>query len=261
MDAQSQQGETSSSEFYTFVAQYNDEPPEATTLRPRNDQLNVAFGAPERRAAIWKVLVARKGEVYVMERSTGKYVKASLHKTGDWRVAWIDGNPTEHPVVAEVIEKKGRIIEQWQRPPAKLDGYTLAFSIVTSGDQLTEGSPESVPKRDMLWLQPPADNEIGAIVLAYMKPTGKPITLKGYLPLAVFMMETNEAVMVMAAKRLMKPEEADLFARHRSYLDNVRDGLVSAGKTDPWPKRAMFIASQTTSMKYLLDMRMSAPVV
>ncbi|GAA3460676.1 hypothetical protein ACFFSW_21035 [Saccharothrix longispora] len=259
MSAQSQQGGPTSLESYTFVIQHNDGQPQSVTLRPQKGELNFAFGTPERRAAIWKVAVARKGEVYVMERSTGQLLKTSLHKSGDWRVQWIAGNPTGHPVVADAIEKMGtRIIDQWERPVPKFEGYTPAFAIMTSGDQIMTADPGAIPKRDMVWLSPPEVDEVGFIMLAYMKPTGQTIELKGYLPLAAFMMDTGEVVMIMAAKRTMKPDEARSLIQLRERLDEARDQLIAAGKYNDRQTRALVVGAQSEEgIRYLVDARMS----
>lgn len=67
-------------EQYAFVMMREGEPPHSVTLNPKAGAIRVAFGTPERHAAIWKISASRSGEVYVMERSTGKFLKISLHK-------------------------------------------------------------------------------------------------------------------------------------------------------------------------------------
>jgi hypothetical protein len=68
-----------------IVFQRGNEAPEAFPLGKPGGNISIAWGEPTRRAAIWKVVANPKGDVYVMERKTGRYLKASLHKKV-WRM-------------------------------------------------------------------------------------------------------------------------------------------------------------------------------
>jgi hypothetical protein len=74
----------------TFVFQQGDEEPQALPLGKPGRDIGIAWGEPTRRATIWGVIVNPKGDVYVMERKTGSYLKASLHQSKTWRYAWIE---------------------------------------------------------------------------------------------------------------------------------------------------------------------------
>jgi len=86
-----------------------------------------------RRSATWKLwteAAGGKSEVYLACRSLGGTVKASLHESGKWHIAYSQ-TAFEERVRGEIPELEDRYIEKWPRPFEFTSGITLAFRIVT----------------------------------------------------------------------------------------------------------------------------------
>jgi hypothetical protein len=100
-----------------IVFQRGDEEPQAFPLGKPGGDISIAWGEPTRRDAIWKVVASPNGNVYVMERKTGSYLKASLHQSKIWRYAWVERAAESSPMVQSFVEATGdRVIDRWDRP-------------------------------------------------------------------------------------------------------------------------------------------------
>jgi hypothetical protein len=85
------------------------------------------------RAATWKCwtpIVKGKSDVYLACRELGYAWHASLHQSGDWRIAYIPKFFKENLGTFPGKCDK-RVIMQWPRPPQITEGVTLAFRIIT----------------------------------------------------------------------------------------------------------------------------------
>lgn len=194
-----------------------------------------------------------------MERSTGKFLKISLHKSGDWRFQWIVGNPDTAHIIDQVVEAKGsRIIDRWSRPEARSGGLTPAFGIITTGEDLRPSDPATAPNKDMVWLPELEPGELGHITIALLEAgTGEPVTLRGFVPLAGFMMETGELALVLAGKRMANDEEAEVFAQRRELMNHAREQAEQhRGTPLSDSMRAILYASRGDGMKYIHDIAM-----
>lgn len=61
-----------------------------TSLEPTRDGLRLAVGSLNRRSSIWRVWAAGN-EVYITVMGLNKTQKLSLHKSGTWRMAYLEG--------------------------------------------------------------------------------------------------------------------------------------------------------------------------
>src|SRR5688572_7046290 len=98
-------------------------------------QRALRFGIREgdRRAATWKLWTETSGgnsEVYLACRALGGPLKASLHQSGNWHIAYSQ-RTFEQRVQGTNPKFIDRFIEKWPRPPEMVPGVTLAFRIVT----------------------------------------------------------------------------------------------------------------------------------
>lgn len=97
---------------------------------------SIRFGITDRagkRAATWKCwspVGTGKQDVYLTCRELRGALKASLHQSGVWHVAY--SNPFFEENIQDPKDKaKGRFIEKWRRPSEISRGVTLAYRIVT----------------------------------------------------------------------------------------------------------------------------------
>ena len=130
----------------------------------------------DRRAATWKLwteAAGGKSEVYIACRSLGGTLKASLHESGKWHIAYSQRAFEEN--VRGVIPKfEDRFIEKWPRPSEIAPGITLAFRIVTPWSAVTNVLEESSARR-VIWLPNAPEPKATEIDILITQPT-TPVT-------------------------------------------------------------------------------------
>lgn len=138
-------------------------------------QRSIRFGITDGkglRAATWKLWTETSGynsELYLTCRSLGGTLKASLHHSGNWHVAYSHKAFKEN-VEGAIPKFKDRFIEKWPRPPEIAEGITLAFRIVTpysaTTNSLTTGKYKGVK-----WLPNAPASKATEIDILVTKPT------------------------------------------------------------------------------------------
>lgn len=119
-------------------------------------QRSLRFGigaADGPRAATWKLWTetARgNSDVYLACRSLGGFLKASLHQSGTWHVAY-SKQAFEESVQGVAPYPKDRFIEKWPKPAEIGPGVTLAFRIVTPFSAVTEAD-RGLDNSGVMWL-------------------------------------------------------------------------------------------------------------
>jgi hypothetical protein len=230
---------------FTLLYQAGERSPKLHRFSKLGGEVRIAFGEPGRHAAIWKVRAERKGEVYVIGRAIGKYLKVSLHRSGDWRYQWTQ----------EAANARGesRIIDQWTRPPAHGNVLTEGYSILTMAQDIIDApSSESLPK--VVWLRGLQPGEIGAIQIAFMRANGITVEFKGWKPVAIFPMETGEAAVILAMKRPIKEAEYMNFERWRARLRGSEINAVRKALEDRSDLRALIHQVDASGRRYALDL-------
>jgi hypothetical protein len=160
------------------LLQLGDGRPELFPLQRWGGERRLSFGKPEKRAAIWKIAATPAGEVYLLERSTGRYLKVSLHTSGDWRLQWIEGHLHQQPLVQQLVAAQGtRIIDQSERPAATLGGLTLEVTIWTTAEDVCE-VPGDSPPENVIWLEPPPAGEVGSISVVFLERIGEIVRIR-----------------------------------------------------------------------------------
>ncbi len=104
------------------------------------------------RAATWKLwteAAGGKSELYLACRAPGGALKASLHESGRWHVAY--SRETFEKRVKDALPGKDRFIQRWSKPPEIDPGVTLAYRIVTPWSAPTI-PVEAESRKDFVWL-------------------------------------------------------------------------------------------------------------
>ncbi len=125
-----------------------------------------------RRAATWKLwteAAGGKSEVYLACRSLGGTLKASLHESGKWHIAYSRDAFEEH-VKGAIPKFEDRYIEKWPRPSEFAPGITLAFRIVTPWSAVTHIIEDTNSKR-VTWLPNAPERKATEIDILMTKPT------------------------------------------------------------------------------------------
>jgi hypothetical protein len=150
----------------------NGEESQAFPLGKPGGSVSIAWGEPTRRAAIWKIIASPNGDVYVMERTTGSYLKASLHQSQVWRYAWVEHAAESSAMVQSFIETTGdRVIDRWSRPQALPGGtLTIGYTIFTTGEDVRIATDDPRVTDRVGWLPPPAVGEMAYFMVAFIRP-------------------------------------------------------------------------------------------
>ncbi|MEE3852774.1 hypothetical protein VZC37_20715 [Gordonia sp. LSe1-13] len=120
--------------------------------------IKFATGSPQLRSGVWRVWSPKEtGDVYVMPLSTESFAKISLHETGDWRLQ-ILSEQSDHPQLHFVSrpDSTSRILDQWQRPPEFVDGWTDAMTVLIPNEDVTAVPLDTVRPTDVpRWMSRP----------------------------------------------------------------------------------------------------------
>jgi len=103
---------------------------------------SIRFGITDgkgHRSATWKLwtpIGVKKSDVYLACRELRGELKASLHESGSWHIAYTS-KMYEDKVKGTSAKHRDRFIERWPRPKPISDGITLAYRIVTPWSSTT----------------------------------------------------------------------------------------------------------------------------
>jgi len=153
-------------------------------------------------ASTWKLWTHRgkgKSDIYLTCRALGGALKASLHQSGSWHLAYTQ-RTFEEKVEAAVAKQRDRFIERWPRPKSIAEGVTLAFRIVTPWSSVISSIGET--KSNIIWIPnapKPKATEIDVITTAQTAPvSGWPGKRSmGTSLVGSFQLENGEAVWVV----------------------------------------------------------------
>ena len=124
-------------------------------------QKSVRFGISDEHqlcSATWKLWTETAGEnseVYLACRELGGEIKASLHQSGQWHIAFSNKTYKEK-VEGAIPSLQNRFTDKWPRPVEIAKGYTLAFRIVTPYTSV-RGSRVSGKNKKVIWIPKPPD--------------------------------------------------------------------------------------------------------
>jgi hypothetical protein len=112
------------------------------------------------RSATWKLWTETSGgnsEVYLACRSLGGELKASMHQSGNWHVAF-SNSTYKNKVEGAIPSLDSRFAEKWPKPLEIANGITLAFRIVTPSSSITT-SRETGKYKGVIWLPNSPENK------------------------------------------------------------------------------------------------------
>jgi len=134
---------------------------------------SVRFGVSDEQqlcSASWKLWTETAGEnseVYLACRELDGELKASLHQSGQWHIAFSNQAYKEH-VEGSIPSLKNRFTDKWPRPTEIADGYTLAFRIVTPSPSVTSSRILGKNKK-VIWIPKPPDSRATEIDIIITK--------------------------------------------------------------------------------------------
>lgn len=191
----------------------------AVDLRHPGGGSRFAFGSPGHRSSIWKLVVTTSGEIYLMEREVGRDLKFSLHRSGDWRFAWVDNGGALTPSGEDWAAKFGsRILDRWSRPEPTLGHYTVAVSIRVGAGELRPTEDSESIHDEVDFCTPPEPGRVGVFTVMLCTPDPKGFVVDDSAVVAAFSTETPFTVIAMASHTDPEPGEAGI-------VDSLRESV------------------------------------
>jgi len=174
-------------------------------LDPPRDGFRLAVGSLNRRSSIWRAWAAGN-EVYITVMGLNKTQKLSLHKSGIWRIAYLEG-------VAERLDATGkpefnhdpRVIDRWEAPEGAA-GWMHAFTVWVPHGHMTPLLDEvDNPKKPIIWLPEPDEGEAVGIHFAVVRPEEGTFDPAKMIPVAGFSLPNQQALVVLTSRRTHEP--------------------------------------------------------
>ncbi|MEW8074170.1 MAG: hypothetical protein AB2826_27575 [Candidatus Thiodiazotropha sp.] len=104
-------------------------------------------------------------------RALGGNLKASMHQSGNWHIAF-SKITFEEKVEGAVPSLDSRFVDKWPRPSEIAEGVTLAFRIVTPETAVSSNSEVKNPEK-VVWVSTPQDGEALEIYICITTPGAK----------------------------------------------------------------------------------------
>lgn len=187
---------------------------------------SIAFGAEGNRCGLWKVIVNRKGDIYLVERTLGRSLKLSLHQSGDWRWQFEQESIQRSAVARAAVDANGnRVMAQWARASCE-SGVLRAFRIFTTGADMAQ-VPNDPEGKDTIWLPKLGMNELGLIEIILMRPDAAQIELKGLVPAFVAGTFSEYCVLLTFGKRAIEDKELEIINGLRTQCQTSLNKTMS----------------------------------
>jgi len=125
-------------------------------------------------SATWKLWTETSGghsEIYLACRALGGELKASMHQSGNWHVAFSESTYKDK-VEGTVPSLTSRFAEKWPQPSEIAEGVTLAFRIVTPETAVSSNS-EVKNANKIKWVPPPPKAKAIEIYILITTPHAK----------------------------------------------------------------------------------------
>jgi len=141
-------------------------------MSKRNEQ-SLRFGVTDgsgKRGATWNCFTSTgvgKSDIYLVCRSIGYALKASLHESGSWHIAYSTEFFAEN-LDAIGDRPQGRFINKWPRPKEIAPGLTLAFRIVTPYSAVS--TPIASLNKNIFWIPAPSEGQAVEIDIFIASP-------------------------------------------------------------------------------------------
>lgn len=123
---------------------------------------SIRFGVTDgkgNRSSTWNCFAANppKKDVYLACREIGGSLKASLHESGNWHIAY-NKKFFDQNIVGDNDTDKSRFIEKWSKPPEIAHGLILAFRIVIPWGSVRTPIEKNI-KKNIHWVAKPSEGK------------------------------------------------------------------------------------------------------
>jgi len=139
----------------------------------KREERAIRFGITDgsgKRAATWKCWTpvgVGKSDVYLICRSLKGTLKASMHQSGEWHIAYSKEFFAEN-VDSLTDRPQGRFIDEWLRPEEIAPKVILAFRIITP--HLAVNTPMASSNEKVAWIPAPPSGQATEICIFITLP-------------------------------------------------------------------------------------------
>lgn len=120
------------------------------------ERKEVRFGlgsAEGQYSMVWRVWV-QGNEIYMTSRVVGRWMRLSLHSSGIWRWAFIEGSATAREMKGDRAQRK------WLQPSPFIPGWVAGPSVMFPWAPVEGWTADPVETdKPVSWLEPPVKNE------------------------------------------------------------------------------------------------------
>lgn len=206
-----------------LVVAPSDQDPVVVDLRSPGGESRFTFGTPGLRSSIWKLVVTKSGEVYLMERGVGRDLKFSLHRSGDWRFAWTEKRGALTPSGENwAATYGGRIVDRWRRPAPQNGHYTMAISIRVGSGELRPTNDDQSLHGEVDFCTPPPPGRVGVFTIMLCTPDPDGFVVSNAAMIAAFSTRTSYSVVAMASHADPSPGELELIDGLRTEAQRLQ---------------------------------------
>jgi hypothetical protein len=203
----------------------------------REASARIALGGPGLPSSgIWRLFTGvtelvwgPKSDVYVARRETADFVKASLHASGDWRLAF-HGQPSKAASLGLPPDLfTTRVIRSWRRPAPVIQGCTLALRVIVPASELRMREPIG---KSVLWGSAPPQGHYAELLIWLCPPSLPEASWPGLAYGALLLMRANlETEIMLVCQRTFPMTEAISAGLTNAHAENAAIGLYAAGHT------------------------------
>ena len=217
--------------------------------------MSFAWGRVGHRSSIWNVTATAKGDVYISEQTMAKETKLSLHLSGDWRNAWVRDQRSGRLSAsgARYAEAEGsRLLDRWSRP-SPTGPITHGVSVAVTPDDVQPWFDDLTVPGDVEWSDMPQEGCVGVVSVLLVKPHKGAIEMPVTGIVAIFGMESGEAVWVVAKQAELDDNEMRTMRAMRAKMS----ATVTVEEREALPPyeqpRAIFYSTPTAGPREIWD--------
>jgi len=173
-----------------------------------------------------------KSDVYVAARVLARDMKFSLHESGDWRHQWV-GEMDKR--IGNAGNKRGRVIDSWNRPPEPPHGWTRGLSIWVPLEDVVDAPEDRQREEGVAWVALPDDGSAVVFHILIASSLRAMAEFRDAVVIGGFTLANGEAAIVFAAlghqsqmEREWLTEQRKLIRQSISGMDNGNGGVPRA---------------------------------
>ncbi len=183
---------------------------ETAVLQPVGGTIRFSIGEPGCHASIWKIWATKNNSsVYVASRSTGSYLKASLHPTREgykWWFQWTSEHMRADPQVPQVDKRE---IDHWPNPSEVGEtGWASSFSILTRHEDIvhTLDKPD-LPAKNVMWLSGPPKGYATCIQVVLARPKNHAVEISNGIPVGAIALANRKVAFLIESRHLVTDQQ------------------------------------------------------